>query len=350
MSFEQATANRKYASQAQYRLGKCYLKKKQSNKAIEAFNLVVELYPGQTELTERARQHLADQAALSELPVHKRRIDCLVSEFPKATDLSSPESAAAAWQRAFASKDMKAVGELTWVELDLDEMEEWMKRGQERDAEAFAAYIKAMEESTIIEILTYREDLAAVICYLPFPRGAGRNPYSSRCFGRIDGQWRNLGEDRLGNLQKAERNFAAKKERLWMTFAWRREAIGLAGRDPKTLGPCDVAVQFLASVASGQDWRDLVRPLAQLMSVYADEDVALAITSEAKWSHGREMPCLFYLAKKDGVWKFDQGGNLASAEDIRIRLDAFLKQHPDAREVSGATVPVAIDPSQRVAD
>ena len=49
----------KYASQAYYRLGKCYLKKQQNPQAIKAFKQVINLYPEEKDLVELAENGLA---------------------------------------------------------------------------------------------------------------------------------------------------------------------------------------------------------------------------------------------------------------------------------------------------
>lgn len=55
---EDDRANRPLAAQAQYRLGLCYLKKKQADAAAESFRKVVSLYPEQQDLVAQAQRDL----------------------------------------------------------------------------------------------------------------------------------------------------------------------------------------------------------------------------------------------------------------------------------------------------
>jgi predicted Ser/Thr protein kinase len=148
-------------------------------------------------------------------PVIERQVNKPVSDFPETTDVSTPESACAAWQRASARKDAQAVSRLSWVKIDPAEWEAWFRDEETRDREGLAIYLKALTESRIVEVQTWRDDLADVITFLPFPPGKGRHPYSARSFGRIGGQWKNLSEDCLPSLEAAHVNFAQKKEVIW---------------------------------------------------------------------------------------------------------------------------------------
>jgi tetratricopeptide (TPR) repeat protein len=56
---EDAKAARKYAAQAQYRLGMCYLKKRQSTKAVNCFNELIAAFSDQKELVAKAREQIA---------------------------------------------------------------------------------------------------------------------------------------------------------------------------------------------------------------------------------------------------------------------------------------------------
>ena len=64
-----------------------------------------------------------------------------------------------------------------------------------------------------------------MISKLKFPEGAGRDSYSSRSIGRINGVWKNLGEDRLPSLEAAREDFDRKKDSLWQEFVKVRDSI-----------------------------------------------------------------------------------------------------------------------------
>jgi hypothetical protein len=160
-----------------------------------------------------------------------RTVNKLVKDFPEKTDLSTPESAQAAWNRANSMKDAKAISELSLTPIDPKNEEEWYAREQRRDPEGLAAYLKAVADSTIVEVQTYRGELANVVSLLPFPPGKGRDPYSSRAFGKIKGIWKNLGEDRLPSLEAARENFDRKKDNIWGEYVSLRDAVNSGRSD-----------------------------------------------------------------------------------------------------------------------
>jgi beta-lactamase regulating signal transducer with metallopeptidase domain len=161
--------------------------------------------------------------------VQRREVKKLVSAFPPEVDLSTPESACAAYQRASGRMDAKAVVSMSCVPRDasslVSDLEQSWKKGDQAD---LAMYNKAQLDAEIIEVLTYRNDLAEVITRLEFPVGKGRNPFSSRGFGCIDGKWKNLGEDRCASLQDSRADFERKKDNLWAYFEEFRKAGGSA--------------------------------------------------------------------------------------------------------------------------
>ena len=169
------------------------------------------------------------QKSAEQPDVQRRAINKLVTDFPATADLSTPESALAAYHRASAHMDAKAVLELSWWKPGpnaIQEMEQFWKN----DPQDIAVYNQAQLNAEIVEVLTYRGDYAAVISKLKFPAGVGRNPYSSRCFGRINGVWKSLGEDRLTSPEEARENFDCKKEYLWKEYVSVRD--GLEKRRP----------------------------------------------------------------------------------------------------------------------
>jgi HEAT repeat protein len=185
-------------------------------------------------------------------PVLDRTVDKLVAEFPAAEDLSTPEGAGAAWQRANARKDAQAISRLSLVPIDAKQQEEWYQREGERDAEGLAVYLKALADSKIVSVQTWRGELANVVTFLPFPEGKGRSPYSARTFGRANGAWKNLGEDRLPTLEAAKANFEKKKETLWQHF----QRTTTASKPPVTgdnVAVEDLALRLLAAIRDKED-------------------------------------------------------------------------------------------------
>jgi hypothetical protein len=174
-----------------------------------------------------------------------REINRLVSAFPTMIDLSTPESACAAWQRANVRKDAQTVSQLSLVPIDAKEQEEWYRREEKRDAEGLAVYLKALADAKILTVQVWRKELANVVTFLPFPEGKGRHPYSSRSFGLVNGAWKNLGEDRLPDLESAKTGFDQKKERLWQQFSELKAKTVSAGAPGKHGTAADTSLALL---------------------------------------------------------------------------------------------------------
>jgi hypothetical protein len=236
------------------------------------------------------------------------------SDFPETTDLSTPESACAAWQRATARKDAQAVSRLSWVKIDPAEEEAWFRDEETRDREGLAVYLKALTESRIVEVQTWRGDLANVITFLPFPPGKGKNPYSARSFGRIGGQWKNLGEDRLPSLEAARANFEQKKAAIWEQLqSLQPAASGVAPVSPPiaakpvplhrvielTLADVRSGKESLASLATGG-----TRP-PDFTAVGGDDSAGRA------WLRAHDIDLVYYA-------RTDSGDSGVGAYDLRL--------------------------------
>jgi hypothetical protein len=165
-----------------------------------------------------------NQESTDQCAVQRRSINKPVTDFPEKTDLSTPESAMAAYHRASARMDAKAVLELSWWKFGPREIQE-MQQFWTYNPNDIAVYNQAQLDAEIIEILVYRDNCAAVISKLKFPEGVGKDPYSSRSFGRIHGVWKNLGEDRLSSVEAAREDFESKKENLWQQYVKVREGM-----------------------------------------------------------------------------------------------------------------------------
>ena len=171
-----------------------------------------------------------DKQSLKQHAVQRRSVKKSVKDFPDKVDLSTPESAVATYNRAVANPDPTAEMELSawkYSSRDVAEIERTRKNHPDRIAKLIHAYPNA----EVVEVLTYRNDLADVITKLNLPR----DPYSARCFGKINGQWKNLGEDRLPSLEAARKNFDRKKDRLWQNYIKVRD--GIKSGNPVPLRP-----------------------------------------------------------------------------------------------------------------
>jgi tetratricopeptide (TPR) repeat protein len=138
------------------------------------------------------------KGALREYPVDKG-----VADFPAQPDLSTPESAAAAFYRGGLNPD--SIRKLSWIQPSQDELDR-MKR---EDPAELAKFEETMKTGRVLHVLQ-QGDLAGVVVKLNFPRGWGRSPFSLRFLTRINGQWKNIGEDRYPSQEAASESFRQK--------------------------------------------------------------------------------------------------------------------------------------------
>jgi hypothetical protein len=135
--------------------------------------------------------------------VTQREVGKLVSEFPEQLDLSSPATASAAMWQAYARMDTQTISQVSFTPINSQQYENWFEKEQHRDREGMAVYLKAK----INIVQTWRDVLASVITYLPFPPGTKRTRYDDQYFVRVNGQWKYLWEERLPDLAAAKLRF-----------------------------------------------------------------------------------------------------------------------------------------------
>ncbi len=186
-----------------------------------------------TVLVVQARRH-SEPAKSNERPaVERRTINKLVKDFPEKTDLSTPESAVAAFHRVAMRSDPTQ-----WLELsawkygprDVAELKLITKAHESEMGLMNDAYRRA----EIIEVLAYKDGLAQVISKLDFPDSSGRDPYSVRTVVRIGGLWKNFGEGRLPSVAAARDRFDRIKDHLWGDYVTLLD--GIKKGHPATLG------------------------------------------------------------------------------------------------------------------
>jgi hypothetical protein len=103
-----------------------------------------------------------------------------------------------------------------------------MQRVRQNNPTQTQIFNQAQQDAEILEVGIYRGDSAFVISRLGYPEGASPAPYSLRSFARINGAWKNLGEDRLPTLEAAR---AASRDRMYGNY-WFYEQV----RDKITRG------------------------------------------------------------------------------------------------------------------
>ncbi len=170
----------------------------------------------------------------SQAVVKKRAINKLVKDFPDRMDLSTPESAMAALSHGVARrKDIHVIREGNSVTLD---GRNWVKLDSQSAKKYAGAVVNVTENSgqqvldtEIVEVLTYNDDLAAVI------HKSGRYPpnrqYAAQYFGRSKGVWwmkldlEATGENFFTSVAAAEENFGKRKGDIWQAFVKTRDLV-----------------------------------------------------------------------------------------------------------------------------
>ena len=253
---DDAEAARPHVARAAYRLGLCHLKKGDRAKAAEALRQAAARFPDQAATAAAAYRQLARL-----LPgMEYRYVDKAVSAFEDKADVSSPEGAWAAWQRASGRMDAKALAGLSWVGPAAADIEQsWKQAG----AEDLEIYRKALLGSRLIDVVIYRGDLAWTVSVLSLPQGKGRDPYSLRSLGQIDGAWKSLGEDRCPTAAAAWAAIERKKERAYAQF----ESVKKQSAAPAAGGAATREAEQLASQGWAL-WRG--RKLAEAERVFAE--------------------------------------------------------------------------------
>jgi len=273
-------------------------------------------------------QHQADAAKKAVNGVQRRTVKRLVKNFPEKCDLSTPESAQAAWNRASARMDDQAVLELSWIRWGPRDIQN-MARLRQSNPRGTEVYNQAQLNAEILEVATYREDLADVITRLNYPEGVGRDPYSSRSFGRINGVWKNLGEDRLSSLESARENFDRKKDGLWQAYVNVRDSI----KRRQTVSVGDEPAEGIVRIAPGEplgisvEKADLMgRVEWAMMHCWSDITARISVEWGEVQIDGKGNRSIRYrfdatiwdrdVYAMNKLFKFDAKGNIISIEDV----------------------------------
>jgi len=192
----------------------------------------------------------AEQRPDANAVVQTRAVHKFVNDFPEKTDLSTPESATVALHRTFANPDPKSWLDLSaWAYTDRDVAD--IKRKTESHQAEFAKNAVDYGKAEIIEVLTYRDGLAEVISKLG---GNRTEPYSVRFFVRINGSWKNFGENRAATPDQARRDFEHAKDYQWAAYC--KVLDGIAKGNPVRLQAGDLSSsqpKRVARIAPGEE-------------------------------------------------------------------------------------------------
>ena len=272
----------------------------------------------------------ADQRPDASAAIQTRAVHKFVKDFPEKTDLSTPESATAAFCRISANPDPKSWLDLSaWAYTDRDVAD--IKRKMESHQAEFAQNAVDYGNAEIIEVLTYRDSVAEVI----FKLGGNRTePYRARCVVRINGLWKNFGESMFATPDQAKKAFNSFKERTWADY--RKVLDGIAKGTPVRLQAGDLSSsqpKRTAPIAPGEplgisvEKADLMGRIEWAM-MHGGRDITARKSIE--WGEvekdkdgNRKIRYMFdatiwgkEVYTMNQVFTFDAKGNIANVEDV----------------------------------
>jgi len=272
----------------------------------------------------------ADQRPDVVAVIQTRAVHKFVKDFPEKTDLSTPESATAVLCRTVANPDPKAWLDLSpWAYTDRDVAD--IKRKTELHQAEFAQNAVDYGKAEIIEVLTYRDGVAEVISKLG---GNRTEPYRGRIVLRVNGSWKNFGENPYATLDEARKDFNRRKDPIWANY--RRVLDGIAKGNPPRLQGGDLSSsqpKRVARIAPGEELGISVEK-ADLMGrvewamMHGGRDITARKSIEwgevVKDENGnRQIRYKFdaTIWEKDvytmnKVFTFDAKGNILSMEDV----------------------------------
>ncbi len=151
----------------------------------------------------------------ADLPdVDRREVNKELSEFPAEIDLSTPEGAWAAWQRAYANGDSQAIVNLCWTTFNKKKFIKLEQESYDRmDPKQREVRKEAYLNSRLIEVIVFPEHPKAqsiAMAFYELRPPNGKPYYDSRYFGKIHDQWKNTGQDGIGDLDRARMVFYRK--------------------------------------------------------------------------------------------------------------------------------------------
>ena len=249
----------------------------------------------------------AQQDALAGL--QRREVGKPVSQFPDVVDLSTPEAATATWHRSWAREDAAAIVQMSPQPVTAAQVEGWLaRRDRTKDEELLGA--------RIVEVLTYRGELAVVVIHSPGRDKAARYPYRLRVLGLVGGQWKNMGESLAATPAAAREQFARKKDRLWQHYC-DDPNVGRARVVERVLkqGPVDGAIDFETGqlFSRSDDWpQGFRRRLARLRKLGVD-----AICDDSRTVSGLAGLDVIVVPLPDEAWERLHLSNMAEKDFVR---------------------------------
>lgn len=215
-------------------------------------------------------------------PVNKK-----VSEFPEGENLSTPEGAYVAINRAMANGEQGA-----WRRLSVQSLAERMPPADAPRREVPAEAARSDREAQIVEVRTFRGTFAAVIAKLP---GGMLPSYDKRTLGWEEGRWLNRGQTIFPSIAQARASFA-------------RQCAGLVQE-----------TQVRPAVADPQAY---IKPFVQFLQDHAEEPEPFVMRAVAD----HELTIIGEIHHRPRYWAFN--GSLVNEPDFPDRVGTIYLELP----------------------
>jgi hypothetical protein len=275
---------------------------------------------------------------LQAAPIVHRSINKSLKDFPEQTDLSTPESALAALERAMALKDIESMLDVYWVKLDFQAAATAIR-------DLPAAMAKKRLDMKVVKVLSYRNDLAAVI--VTSTLSPSEQPYAVLHFGRIDGKWKIITVDwrtikdltySSPTIEAAEERFTREKEELWRFFKQVR---------------ADVQSGRTASQLSAKQLEEIKRMQAMTWAVNIRLDLPTLEPQALQYTILDKDPALAYAAEIRKMQKFNrqqlqQADTKEWKEVVRSAQMEVAWNHAGFRDVTGDNLSLLTQPGHFV--
>lgn len=317
--------NKRYAAQAAYRLGLCYLKKGQKDKAIEQFEQIVKDYPSEKLTLQKAESQLKK---LKPKEIASANKPMVIDSFPKtySTDVSADV------KKLSVTFDQPMIkGNYSWVKWNWRFPETAGKPYYDETATTCSLPVK-LEPGTAYLIRINAKQYSSFMNL----DGVRAQPFVLVFATKgKDGKPTPIPDDML----KFAKYINGKQ--IQSSQGANTNALGVLNNFLKAIiaGDNTVAMKYVkpgSAVANQLDefnedpaYLEKVR----ISSVYSDDKIAFALTNGISSGSGKNYLTTFTLVKQRGLWMVNDI-DMETVEKGKADLEEFLAKHPNARLVT----------------
>lgn len=325
--------NQRYAAQATYRLGLCFLKKGQKDKAAEQFERILKDYSSQKSTSEKAKSQLKKLKPAETAASSKAGKPVVIDSFPKTySNDVSPDV-----DKLTVTFDQEMIkGNFSWVK--------WNWRFPETPGKAYydekgrtcslpvklepgTAYlvrINAKQYSNFMNLKGVRAQ-PFVLVFATKDKDGNPTPIPEKM----------LKFAKYINAQQVQTNKTTTANAATTLNAFLKAIITLDNTEAmKFVRPGSAVANQLEDFNENPDYLKKIR----ISSVHSDDKIAFALTNGIS-SGGKDYLTTFTLVKQRGLWTVNDI-DLETVENGKAGLEIFLRKHPNAKpvKISNSTV------------